>query len=65
MLCTAIWADKKMGLNLTDRLVHQVKPEILNYVYNPQGGREHCYRKKEATVGQNGRLFTSCNFFSF
>ena len=36
MLCTAIWADKKMGLNLTDRLVHQVKPVILNYLYIPE-----------------------------
>ena len=25
-----------MGLNLTDRLVHQVKPKNLNYVYNPE-----------------------------
>ena len=25
----------------------------------------HCYRKKAATVGQNGRLSASCNFFSF
>ena len=29
------------------------------------GGRENCYRKKAATVGQNGRLYASCNFFSF
>jgi hypothetical protein len=27
--------------------------------------REHCYRKKAATVGQNGRLSASYNFFSF
>ena len=27
--------------------------------------KEHCYRKKTASVGQNGRLSNSCNFFSF
>ena len=27
-------------------------------------GRKHCYRKKAATVGQNGRLSALCNFFS-
>jgi hypothetical protein len=30
-----------------------------------RGVRQHCYRKKAATVGQNGRLSASCNFFSF
>ena len=29
------------------------------------GGREHCYRKKAATFGQNGRLSSPYNFFSF
>ena len=29
------------------------------------GVREHCYRKKAATVGQDGRLSDLCNFFSF
>ena len=27
--------------------------------------KEHCYRKKAASVGQNCRLSTSCNFFNF
>ena len=27
--------------------------------------KEHCYKKKAASVGQNGRLSASCNFFSF
>ena len=27
--------------------------------------KEHCYTKKAAAVGQNGRLSDSCNFFSF
>jgi hypothetical protein len=27
--------------------------------------KEHCYRKKAASIGQNGRLSASCNFFSF
>ena len=27
--------------------------------------RQHRYRKKAATIGQNGRLSASCNFFSF
>ena len=26
------------------------------------GSREHCYRKKAATVGQSGTLSASCNF---
>ena len=29
------------------------------------GVRQHCYKKKAATVGQNGRLSALCNFFSF
>ena len=29
------------------------------------GCREHCYIKKAAIVGHNGRLTSSCNFFSF
>ena len=31
----------------------------------PRGVRQHCYKKKAATVGQNGRLSAFCNFFSF
>ena len=31
----------------------------------PRGVRQHCYKKKAATVGQNGRLSALCNFFSF
>ena len=27
--------------------------------------KEHWYRNKAASVGQNGRLSASCNFFSF
>ena len=27
--------------------------------------KEHCYKKKAASVRQNGRLSASCNFFSF
>ena len=32
---------------------------------NPRVIRQHYYRKKAATIGQNGRLSASCNFFSF
>ena len=32
---------------------------------HPRGVRQHCYKKKAATVGQNGRLSALCNFFSF
>ena len=31
----------------------------------PRLCKEHCYRKKAASVGQNGRHSASCNFFSF
>ena len=27
--------------------------------------KEHCYKKKAASVGQNGRHSNTCNFFSF
>ena len=27
--------------------------------------KEHCYKKKAASAGQNGRLSGSCNFLSF
>ena len=32
---------------------------------NTRGVRQHCYKKKAATVRQNGRLFALCNIFSF
>ena len=38
---------------------------IENNIINPGVGKEYCYGKKAATVGQNGRLSASCNFFSF
>ena len=31
----------------------------------PRGVNQQCYKKKAATVGQNGRLSALCNFFSF
>ena len=38
--------------------------EVLLGCQSP-GARQHCYKKKAATVGQNGRLSVLCNFFSF
>ena len=38
---------------------------FLNYHTRAWGVREHCYKKKAATVGQNGRLSALCNFFNF
>ena len=35
------------------------------YVSSPRVCKEHCYTKKAASVGQNGRLSASCNFFCF
>ena len=33
--------------------------------HSAQVCKEHCYRKKAASDGENGRLSASCNFFSF
>ena len=38
---------------------------IFIYLFESQGVRQHCCKKKAATVGQNGRLSALCNFFSF
>ena len=38
---------------------------LLNYIYPAQGVRQHCHKKKAATVGQNGRLSALCNFSVF
>ena len=49
-------------------LVSQKKPPcVLSDCngYKPRVCKEHFYRKKAASVGQNGRFFASCNFFSF
>jgi hypothetical protein len=31
----------------------------------PRLCKEHCYKQKPSSVGKNGRLSASCNFFSF
>ena len=47
----------------------QHKNDCLNFVKDihvvPQGVRQHCYKKKAARVGQNGRLSALCNFSVF
>ena len=45
-------------------LVPLISRWVLNWIYT-QMGKEHFYRKKAATVWQNGRLYASCDFFSF
>jgi hypothetical protein len=61
--------SKQMSKQLppTASLILQVK--ICTYVYSVNSVstrlcKEHCYKKKAASVGQNGRLSASCNFFS-
>jgi hypothetical protein len=45
---------------------YSVKTEsLLILVIVARGVGEHCYRKKAATVGQNGRISASYNFLSF
>ena len=38
---------------------------FMRFLSKPRLCKEHCYRKKAVSVGQNGRLSASCNFFSF
>ena len=47
---------------------HMIPSFTYTVVWNAlksRGVRQHFYKKKAATVGQNGRLFALCNFFSF
>ena len=37
---------------------------ITDYVIHTRVARQHCYKKKAALIGQNGRLSACCNFFS-
>ena len=43
-------------------LVNQMDSPFKKVIANPRGVRQHCYKKKAATVGQNGRLSALCNF---
>ena len=46
---------------------HQIifAEKFANWISGGRGVRQHCYKKKAATVRQNGRLSALCNFFSF
>ena len=63
----AIWPKKQnvdilLHLKLSSSKIQVCKMKIVS---RPREGIEHCYRKKTATVGLNGRLSSSCNFFQF
>ena len=63
--CQAQTTSRLFGEDVGD-IVEVVTYNAKNiYVLFSRGGREHCYRKKAATVEQNGRLSASYNFFSF
>ena len=44
-------------------LSNEVKTVAQNVVQS-RVARQHCYKKKAASIGQNGRLSACCNFFS-
>ena len=52
-------------LSYESSVLSQAKLGHLNFWAETTGVRQHCYKKKAATVGQNGRLSALCNFFSF
>ena len=54
-----------LTLALLDGSYHNWKKHFRYFDSNPRGVKQHCYKKKAATVGQNGRLSALCNFFSF
>ena len=63
----AIWPKKQnvdifLHLKLSSSQIQVCEMKIVSRL---REGIEHCYRKKTATVGLNGRLSSSCNFFQF
>ena len=57
-----LWKPKRSRDQLV--LTTYFDPVLVLYL-KARGVRQHCYKKKAATVGQNGRLSAICNFFSF
>ena len=52
------WHNPLLVINWPDQTTNPVAKKA-------RGVRQNCYKKKAATVVQNGRLATLCNFFSF
>ena len=61
--CQAQTTSRLFGEDVGDIVEVVTYNANIIYVLFSRGG--HCHRKKAATVGQNGRLSASYNFFSF
>ena len=60
-------SDLKIRYFKFGQILKNSRTKSLSSTFNSKSRlcKEDCYRKKAASVGQNGRLLTSCNFFSF